>query len=199
MLEFEKVYKPYLLMNKKRYAGMLWTNSKKWDYMDAKGIETVRRDNCPLTRDLIQSVLDYILIKGNVKQAVEFTKNIISRLLQNKIDLSSLIITKKLNKIEDYKVKAAHVELVLRMRKRKDKKTYKTGDRVSYVITKGSKKARAFEKAEDPLYALENGMCMDTDYYLKNQLEQPLTRIFDPILGEAGLKTIILWFTYSNY
>ena len=25
-LEFEKVYYPYLLMNKKRYAGMLWTN-----------------------------------------------------------------------------------------------------------------------------------------------------------------------------
>ena len=38
-LEFEKVYYPYLLMNKKRYAGMLWTNPEKWAYMDAKGIE----------------------------------------------------------------------------------------------------------------------------------------------------------------
>lgn len=31
-----QVYKPYLLMNKKRYAGLLWTNSKKYDKMDTK-------------------------------------------------------------------------------------------------------------------------------------------------------------------
>jgi len=45
-LEFEKVYCPYLLMNKKRYAGLLWTKPDKFDKIDAKGIETVRRDNC---------------------------------------------------------------------------------------------------------------------------------------------------------
>ena len=28
-LEFEKIYYPYLLMNKKRYAGLLWTNAEK--------------------------------------------------------------------------------------------------------------------------------------------------------------------------
>jgi DNA polymerase elongation subunit (family B) len=35
-LEFEKVYYPYLLMNKKRYAGLLWTRPEKWDKMDSK-------------------------------------------------------------------------------------------------------------------------------------------------------------------
>lgn len=35
-LEFEKVYFPYLLMNKKRYAGLLWTNPNKHDKMDSK-------------------------------------------------------------------------------------------------------------------------------------------------------------------
>jgi DNA polymerase delta subunit 1 len=38
-LEFEKVYFPYLLMNKKRYAGLMWTEPTKWSKMDAKGIE----------------------------------------------------------------------------------------------------------------------------------------------------------------
>ena len=41
-LEFEKVYFPYLLISKKRYAGLYWTKPDKWDKMDAKGIE-VRR------------------------------------------------------------------------------------------------------------------------------------------------------------
>ncbi|CAE7637243.1 POLD1 [Symbiodinium sp. CCMP2592] len=49
-LEFEKVYCPYLLMNKKRYAGLYWTNPEKYDKLDAKGIETVRRDNCPVSQ-----------------------------------------------------------------------------------------------------------------------------------------------------
>lgn len=49
-LEFEKVYHPYLLINKKRYAGLYFTRPEKHDKMDCKGIETVRRDNCPLVR-----------------------------------------------------------------------------------------------------------------------------------------------------
>lgn len=36
-LEFEKVYYPYLLISKKRYAGLLWTNPNKFDKMDTKG------------------------------------------------------------------------------------------------------------------------------------------------------------------
>ena len=31
-----QVYNPYLLINKKRYAGLLWTTPDKWDKMDAK-------------------------------------------------------------------------------------------------------------------------------------------------------------------
>lgn len=33
-----------------RYAGLLWTKPEKWDKIDTKGIETVRRDNCLLVR-----------------------------------------------------------------------------------------------------------------------------------------------------
>jgi DNA polymerase delta subunit 1 len=63
MLEFEKVYWPYLLMNKKRYAGLLWTNPDKYDYMDCKGLETVRRDNCLLVRTMIDTCLRKIIIE----------------------------------------------------------------------------------------------------------------------------------------
>ena len=68
-LEFEKCYFPYLLINKKRYAGLYWTNTIKYDKIDAKGIETVRRDNCRLVQTLISTCLHKILIERDVEGA----------------------------------------------------------------------------------------------------------------------------------
>ena len=45
---------------------------------------------------------------------------------------------------------------------------------------------QAYEKSEDPLFALENNVPLDTDYYLKNQLSKPLIRIFGPIMGDVA-------------
>jgi DNA polymerase delta subunit 1 len=70
-LEFEKVYFPYLLINKKRYAGLYWTKAEKYDKMDTKGIETVRRDNCRLVQNVIETVLRKILIDRDVQGAQE--------------------------------------------------------------------------------------------------------------------------------
>ena len=70
-LEFEKVYFPYLLINKKRYAGLYWTSPEKWDKMDSKGIETVRRDNCRLVQTVIETVLHKILIDQDLQGAQE--------------------------------------------------------------------------------------------------------------------------------
>ena len=73
-LEFEKVYFPYLLINKKRYAGLYWTNPEKYDKMDSKGIETVRRDNCRLVQNVIETSLRRILIDRDVQGAQEYVQ-----------------------------------------------------------------------------------------------------------------------------
>jgi DNA polymerase delta subunit 1 len=70
-LEFEKVYFPYLLINKKRYAGLYWTNTEKHDKMDTKGIETVRRDNCRMVQTVIETSLRMLLIDRDVQGAQE--------------------------------------------------------------------------------------------------------------------------------
>lgn len=120
-LEFEKVYHPYLLISKKRYAGLLWTNADKFDKMDAKGkqqvayplefflfspiffsnyhssltgIETVRRDNCLLVKNLVKESLHKILIDRDIPGAVQYVKDTIADLLMNRMDLSLLVITK---------------------------------------------------------------------------------------------------------
>ncbi|XP_076949772.1 DNA polymerase delta catalytic subunit-like [Bidens hawaiensis] len=186
-LEFEKVYFPYLLISKKRYAGLYWTNPNKFDKMDTKGIETVRRDNCLLVKNLVTECLNKILIDRDIPGAVQYVKNTISDLLMNRMDLSLLVITKGLTKSgEDYDVKAAHVELAERMRKRDAATAPNVGDRVPYVIIKAAKGAKAYEKSEDPIYVLENNIPIDPHYYLENQISKPLLRIFDPILKNAS-------------
>eukprot|EP00775_Hariotina_reticulata_P002392 gene2392-2696_t len=185
-LEFEKVYYPYLLMNKKRYAGLLWTKPDKYDKMDSKGIETVRRDNCELVRKMVATSLDKILIERDEAGAIEYVKGIIRDLLMNKVDMSLLVVTKALaQEAEDYKVKSAHVELAEKMRKRDPATAPAIGDRVPYVIVKAAKGAKAYEKAEDPIYALENNLPIDVQHYLDHQLTQPLMRIFEPVCKDV--------------
>ncbi|XP_015438316.1 PREDICTED: DNA polymerase delta catalytic subunit [Dufourea novaeangliae] len=184
-LEFEKVYFPYLLINKKRYAGLYFTRPDKYDKMDCKGLETVRRDNCPLVANMMNTCLQKLLIDRNPQDAVNYAKQIISDLLCNRIDISQLVVTKELTKT-DYAAKQAHVELAAKMKKRDAGTAPKLGDRVPYVFTTAGKGTPAYQKAEDPIYVLENNIPIDTNYYLQNQLSKPLVRIFEPILGDKA-------------
>ena len=60
------------------------------------GLETVRRDNCLLVRTLVDTCLRKIIIERDVQGAIAYAKNTISDLLQNKMDISMLVITKSL-------------------------------------------------------------------------------------------------------
>lgn len=123
------------------------------------GIETVRRDNCALVRNVVETCLHKILVERSVASAVEYAKSVISDLLQNKADISLLVITKasallhhnsisireccicsslqalgKSADSEAYVARQAHVELAERMRKRDPGSAPAVGDRVPYVI-----------------------------------------------------------------
>uniref|UniRef100_A0A674E9H6 DNA polymerase n=1 Tax=Salmo trutta TaxID=8032 RepID=A0A674E9H6_SALTR len=155
-LEFEKVYYPYLLINKKRYAGLYFSSSADThDKMDCKGIETVRRDNCTLVANLINTCLQTILIDRDPQGAVAHAKEVISDLLCNRIDISQLVITKELTRTaQEYAAKQAHVELAERMKKRDAGSAPQLGDRVPYVIIKAAKGVAAYMKSEYATHTL---------------------------------------------
>ncbi|KAI4291937.1 DNA polymerase delta subunit 1 [Pancytospora philotis] len=182
-LEFEKVYYPYLLMNKKRYAGVIYTNTERPDRIDTKGIETVRRDNCELVKDVIQTCLDRILLHKDVSGAIDYVKETVRKLYLEQIDLSQLIISKTYTK-EHYATKQTHTELADKLRRRGMQVSI--GDRIPYVIVKGDKKSLAYEKSEDPVYVLENSLPIDKEYYIEQQLTKPVHRLFEPIMDNVS-------------
>lgn len=179
-LEYEKVYCPYRLMAKKRYIGRMYEfNPDKYEKIDSKGTEMVRRDNCGLVRKLYRQCVDKIFVHNDIPGAIEIVKQTISDLLQNKVDISLLIITKMLN--DNYKTPQPHSILAERIRKRDPGTAPLVGDRVPFVIIKNGEK-KMTNRAEDPIYVLDNNIPIDNEYYFKNQLSEPIIRLFTSII-----------------
>ncbi|KAF0266842.1 hypothetical protein FOG48_04027 [Hanseniaspora uvarum] len=178
-LEFEKCYFPYLLINKKRYAGLYWTNPNNYDKLDQKGLASVRRDSCPLVSLVMNKMLKNILIDRDVDKGLNYLDQIIKSVLQNNIDISKLIISKAL--APNYTNPQPHAVLAKKIAKREGTGP-QVGDRVDYVIVGGNTKL--YDRAEDPLYVLENNIPIDSKYYLNQQLKNPIVSIIGPIIGE---------------
>ena len=198
-LELEKVYWPYFLYSKKRYAAKLWTKGKDdqmhMDYIDVKGLQLVRRDNTPHVREVCKELLDVVLDAPDTGPPKELARERASQLLAGEVPSEKLILSQSL--ADSYKVggksvsimspesmhiNQAHVQVVNKMRHRKPGSEPQSGDRVPYLLTKtDNPKAKAFEKSEDPKYVEENNVPIDYHYYFENKFLNPVCDLLDPL------------------
>jgi DNA polymerase I len=181
-LEFEKIYRTFLILTKKRYAG--WRFDKAdgaWaDEIEMRGIETVRRDWCPLVSDVMMNVLNTILKEGDVQKAIETVKAVLDKLRKNEIPMEKLTIIKGITQpLASYKGMLPHIEAARKMAARSPHTAPKIGDRVGFVIVKGSEMLS--KRAEDPAYAEHEKLQIDSDYYIQSQLFPPIERILSAV------------------
>lgn len=186
-LQFEKVYKTFLILSKKRYAG--WSFVKEndtWkDIIEMKGIETVRRDWCPLVSDVMEEILKIILKEGDIQKSIALIKNVIDKLKKGEIEMEKLTIIKGITKnIESYEGMQPHIELAKKLKARNPHDPPKVGDRLGFVIIKGNQILS--KRTEDPEYVRTHKLQTDSDYYIHSQLFPPLERIFSAIGVEKG-------------
>jgi DNA polymerase delta subunit 1 len=202
-LELEKVYSPYFLYSKKRYAAKLWTKGKDdqmhMDYIDVKGLQLVRRDNTPHVREVCKELLDVVLDAPDIGPPRELARERASQLLAGEVSNEKLVLSQSLS--DSYKVggksvsitspesvhiNQAHVQVVNKMRQRKPGSEPQSGDRVPYLLTKtNDPKAKAFQKSEDPKYVEENGVPIDYHYYFENKFLNPVCDLLDPLYENA--------------
>jgi DNA polymerase delta subunit 1 len=198
-LELEKVYWPYFLYSKKRYAAKLWTKGKDdqmhMDYIDVKGLQLVRRDNTPHMREVCKELLDVVLTSGDPGPPKELARERANELLSGEIPHDKLILSQSLsdsykvggksvsiNSPESIHINQAHVQVVNKMRQRKPGSEPQSGDRVPYILTKtDNSKAKAFEKSEDPKYVEEHNIPVDYHYYFVNKFLNPVCDLLDPL------------------
>ena len=190
-LELEKVYCPYFLYSKKRYAAKMY--EKKGDNVvfkkiDVKGLQVVRRDSCPYVRDTLKKLLEMILESDDPRPPVEFAKEAAKALKNGDVPIEKLLMSKQL--AANYKVKMPHVEVRDKIRKRAPGSEPQQGDRVQFVIVEGPKNAKMFEKAEDPEWVQAKKIKIDYQYYFTNQLKKPVCDLLEPLLGKDAEKLI---------
>jgi len=198
-LELEKVYWPYFLYSKKRYAAKLWTKGKDeqmhMDYIDIKGLQVVRRDNTPHVREVCKELLDVVLTSNDTGPPKELARKRANELLNGVISNDKLVLSQSLS--DSYKVggnsvsitspqssqiNQAHVQVVNKMRERRPGSEPQSGDRVPYLLVKtDNPRAKAFEKSEDPKYVEENGVPIDYHYYFVNKFLNPVCDLLDPL------------------
>jgi DNA polymerase I len=178
-LQFEKVFKRFLPLTKKRY--MAWSfepSAEGWnERIEMKGIETVRRDWCGLVSETTKNIIEIILKKDDPKAALKYFRGVVEDLLKRKIPIEKLVVTKSMTKMpRSYAGMQPHIELVKKMQARSQAEVPGVGDRIGYVIVKGM--GLLSKRAEDPIYVMEKGLEIDSQYYIENQLLPPLERIF---------------------
>jgi DNA polymerase delta subunit 1 len=185
-LELEKVYYPYILYSKKRYAAKLWTKGKDdkmhMDYIDIKGLQVVRRDNTPFVREVCKEILDVILESKDTDQAKKVAHKRAVELIAGQVPMEKLVLSQKL--AESYKSdNLAHVCVRNKIHERAPGSEPQSGDRVPYVlIDTGDSKAKQFERAEDPKWVLQNKLPLDYDYYFTNKFMNPVCDLLEPLV-----------------
>ena len=198
-LELEKVYCPYFLYSKKRYAAKMY--EKKGDAVvfkkiDVKGLQVVRRDSCPYVRETLKSLLGMILESDDPRPVIQFAREASADLVAGKVPLEKLMMSKQL--ASDYKVAMPHVAVRDKIKARSPGSEPQQGDRVQFVVALAPRNGKLTEKAEDPTWVKEQGVPLDYQYYFTNQLKKPVCDLLEPLVGSDPERTIFAAATAGN-
>ena len=182
-LELEKVYCPYFLYSKKRYAAKMYEKDKTgavvFKKIDIKGLQVVRRDSCPFVRETLKGLLGQVLESSDPRPVIDAAREAARTLMQGQVPMEKLLMSKQL--ASAYKVPMAHVAVRDKIRARAPGSEPQQGDRVPFVIVKGP--GKMYEKAEDPTWVLEKNLAIDYHYYFTNQFKKPVQDLLEPLVS----------------
>lgn len=194
-MEFEKAMR-LLCLKKKKYAAYFIGrdgNFKTEDITDKhgnvvgnrlmmlkKGIVLARRDNCKFLRDTYTRILDMIMNRGSLSDAIDVLVDAIQNLLDGGVPYEDLVVIRELGanyKSDSYFMKVFSDDL------RKAGKIVNPGDRLDFVIVEDptatllGHKMRLTEQYIERLNS-PNPERIDYNYYIEKALMNPINQLF---------------------
>jgi len=191
--EFDKIFRTFCLLSKKRYVGdMSEDGVEEGDFhRKSMGIVMKRRDNAPIVKYVYGGVIDRILdptlkdrAKG-VREAAQFVKDSVTELLGGKFPLHKLTITKSLRAGYADPLRIAHKVLADRIAARDPGNKPSTSDRIPfvYIQTPTVMKLQG-DRIETPSYIRAHGLKPDYAFYITNQIAKPVSQVFGLVVAD---------------
>jgi DNA polymerase elongation subunit (family B) len=178
-IEYEKTFYPFILFCRKRYVGMMYEDDTVKCKRKSMGIAIKRRDNAPIVKDVFGGALDILMEERDIRKAQKFVQDMLVKVIKNEMPLDKYIVTKQLR--DDYKNpdQIAHAVLAERMKERDEGSAPQVGDRLAYIyVAERKDKKKQGDKIEEISYVREKGLKPDTEFYITNQIQNPLAQMF---------------------
>jgi DNA polymerase elongation subunit (family B) len=185
--EFDKIFKSFCLLSKKRYVGDMSEDGVDDEDFHRKsmGIVMKRRDNAPIVKYIYGGVIERILgttdVGSAIKTATEFVQQSVRDLLAGKFSMNKLTITKSLRSEYADPTRIAHKVLADRIGTRDPGNKPSTSDRIPYVYIQsvdGSVPKLQGDRIETPQFIRENKLTPDYAFYITNQIAKPVAQVF---------------------
>ena len=190
--EYEKTFMPFCLLSKKRYVSIKYELDPTKGKRNEMGIVLKRRDNAPIVKDIYGGVIDILMKEKNIQKAIDYVNLCLQNLVDGKVPIEKLIITKSLRSFYKNPQSIAHKVLADRIGQRDPGNKPTSGDRIAfvYIVTKAAEKGKKLlqgDKIETPGFIKENNLAIDYSFYITNQIMKPLLQLFGLVLEDIWL------------
>ena len=184
-LEYEKTFMPFCIPSKKRYVGILYELDPNKGNRKEMGLCLKRRDNAPIVKDVFGGVIDILMNDKNISKSIEFLQKYLQDIIDEKIPMEKLIISKSLRSGYKNPNAIAHKVLADRIGEREPGNKPSSGDRIPYVYIHTNKKGGLQgDKIETPSFIVDNKLKIDYSFYITNQIMKPVQQIFALVLDD---------------
>ncbi|KAK7194983.1 DNA polymerase I alpha catalytic subunit [Novymonas esmeraldas] len=192
-IDIDGVFRAILLLKKKKYAALAvtdWQDEGRTYKKEVKGLDMVRRDWCPLSKRVSDSVLSRVLNAEGSEDILDYVMNymrdVAVQVRDGRYTLDDFVISKSLTKEpEAYRgTSFPHATVALRMKQRKE--LVRVGDLIPYVVCAGE---RLSDKAFHVEEVRQNSQLrIDAEWYLSAQVYPPVMRLCEHIQGFSNVQ-----------
>ena len=165
--EYDKVFDQFIIFSKKRYVGNKYEESATDFKQTSMGIVLKRRDNAPVLKTIYGGAIKILLNERDVPKAAQFVVDKTLEMVQGKMSLSQLTITKSLSaKYKPDEIKAEVEAIQAQIEKKKE------------VVERLEKKENKRKGQVEELKAAENSL--QTLYKSLAEKQEKLTKFNYP-------------------